>query len=301
LSSRLVQMRLSDGFKRRARVYALILGVIVVLSIVFDLRGCLEHTLAYFPIRASFTTPTGYEDVTFTTEDGLTLHGWFMPARGSSPESPAPAVLHVHGNAGNVSYHDAFSNYLPRQGISVFLFDYRSFGRSDRARGRLNRYDLARDTNAALDYLLSRPDVDPDRIALYGVSLGAAIGIPFAAEREEVRAVVALAPFASWKRVARSMLWILGSALARSGMDPIDSVGDFGDRPVLFVHGQRDVIIPISHSRDLHEAAVAAGVPSELLEVRHAGHNDLLIGDRASQRAVVEFLKRVLGEEEPEG
>src|SRR5690606_15378510 len=123
------------GSPRRAAmnfgVGALLVGALIVL----DFRGWLEARMAYFPSREAFQTPAGYEDVSFQSEGGLTLHGWFMPAVGSGPgarDERRPAIVHVHGNAGHVALHEEFSAFLTQAGFHVFLFDYRGFGRSDR-------------------------------------------------------------------------------------------------------------------------------------------------------------------------
>jgi len=249
----------------------------------------------YHPSRAAFVTPAGYEDVTFETADGLTLHGWFMPAKiepvepGDPPPS-APAVVHLHGNAGNVSSHAGFSAFLPEAGVSVLLFDYRSFGRSDRGKGLLGRDDLLVDANAALDYLLSRPDVDAQRVSVLGVSLGGVIGLSLSAQREEVSRVVSVSAFASWKGIASDHLGVLGRMIATPGLDASEAAGRLGDRPLLVVHGQNDTIVPVKHASLIADAAEAGGVQTVRLIVQERGHNDILMAGTSEAEAVARFL-----------
>lgn len=81
--------------------------------------------------------------------DGLWLHGWFMPAGGRNPgDGPAPTVLHVHGNAGDVSNHRFACDFLRDSGFNVLLFDYRGSGESDKPDGLLRREWLVEDSHA---------------------------------------------------------------------------------------------------------------------------------------------------------
>src|SRR5262245_28689172 len=122
-------------FRRRLASYLLVLtGAALMLR----LTSCVESRVLYFPSRDTFRTPAGYEDVSIRSPDGLTLHGWVMPARGVDGGARPPAVLHLHGNAGNVESHASWSESLPEHGISVLLLDYRGYGRSAPA-GSLTR------------------------------------------------------------------------------------------------------------------------------------------------------------------
>jgi uncharacterized protein len=281
--------------RRRLKVYGSLLAIIIVSWFVFDIPGLAESRLVYFPTRDAFVTPSSHEDVQFQSPDGLRLRGWLiMPPGWSAGDPPVPAVLHIHGNAGNISYHEDFSSFLPPAGYAVLLFDYRGFGRSDSPRGRLNRRFLLSDARSALDYLQTRPEVDRDRIAVYGVSLGGVLGVALAAERQDIRGVVSLAAFSSWSRIARDHFGWIGWLLARPGIDAERSIAKLAGRPVLLVHGQADDIVRADHARRLKAAADVAGVSADLVIVPEAGHNDLAIGDSATQARIVEFLGRCL-------
>lgn len=269
---------------------------LVGVSIVLDACAYLESKFIYYPTRTPFLTPRGVEDVWFETDDGLRLHGWFIPARGRKPgDAPGPAVLHVHGNAGTVADHAAFTEFLSDAGVGVLLFDYRSFGRSDAARGRLGRADLVEDADGALDYLLSRPGVDPRRVGIFGFSLGGVIGLSVAAERPEVRSVVSVAAFASWRGIAMSHAGWTGALLLRSGHDAEGSGARLGGRPLLIVHGDADTTVPVGHARRIAGTAMAAGVPIETAIVPGAGHVDVLDADHGTPDTIAAFFRRTLG------
>ncbi|GJM19404.1 MAG: alpha/beta hydrolase [Phycisphaeraceae bacterium] len=249
--------------------------------------------LAYFPSREPFVTPPGVEDVEFASADGTTLHGWFMPAFDAAPGERRPVVLHAHGNAGHVGWHAGFSAFLRERGVHVLLFDYRGYGRSDDA--RQTRRALLDDTRAALACLRARPDVDADRIGMYGVSLGGAFALPAAAEDTSVRAVVTLSAFSTWRGTAHDMLPVVGPMLIHGGLDPEDAAAGLGDRPYLIVHGDEDGVIHVRHAQRLFEAATEAGVTTELVIVPRADHNTIIDRHADARDAIGDFFVEHLG------
>ena len=120
-----------------------------------------------------------YEDVTFRTSDGLELEGWYIPS------SNGAAVISFPGRKGPQRQ----ARMLARHGYGVLLFDRRGEGESD---GDPNIYGWGgdRDIKAAIDYLQTRPDVDPDRIGGIGLSVGGELMLEAAAETDELKAVV---------------------------------------------------------------------------------------------------------------
>ena len=261
--------------------------------LIMGLTGCLEHALVYFPSTAPFTTPPGARDVTFPTEDGATLHGWFIPARGA--DGPAPTVLHTHGNAGAIPDHAEYVAWLAGHGFNVFLFDYRGYGRSDPPSGLRNRDAYIADARAALDHLLARTDVDPDRIALLGFSLGAVLGGNAAAERDEIAAVALCAGFSTWKGAAGDYLPVVGPLAMPGGRDLKDAAARLGDRPLLIVHGSADRIVKPRHAAIIADAARDAGVAVETHIEPGADHNTLLVAFPDAREAILRFLERELG------
>ncbi len=251
--------------------------------------------LFYFPSREPFDTPPGVRDVTFTASDGVKLHGWLMLPRGASVEAPVPAVLHVHGNAGDISSHAAFSDSLPDAGIAVLVFDYRSYGRSDVAPGRLRREALLEDTRAAWDALKAQPEVDGQRLGIYGVSIGGTFAAALAAEAPDAKCLCLVAPFETWPRIAGTHMPVIGPLLITPGLDPAQSVRGLGSRPLLVVHGGDDTIVPPAHGRAVVDAAAGAGVHAEFAIIAGAGHNDVVVDEPAGRAAVSGFFRTTLG------
>ncbi len=282
---------------RRARVrlkFLVWLGaVLVVLIGVVRWTSLMERIAFIHPGSTAYATPPGYEDVAFTTPDGKTLRGWFMPAKNRGEgDGPGPAVLHCHGNEGDVAAHASTSAYITQEGVSVFLFDYRGFGRSTPAR-MLTRDDLLTDAEAAYAYLRTRKDVDPARIGVFGYSLGGTYALQLAAAHSEIRCIVSIAAFCSWPRVASDFVPVLGRMLVPSGMAAEDAAAKLGLRPLLLVHGDRDEIVPYWHGKEILAVATAAHVPAELMTVAGGKHLNIFKPD-VKQR-IREFFAQKLG------
>lgn len=79
-------------------------------------------------------------------------------------------MIHVHGNAGNMSAHWPLVSWLPERNVNLFMFDYRGFGESE---GTPSQEGLQDDTKSAIDYVRHRDDVNPERLVLLGQSLAA--------------------------------------------------------------------------------------------------------------------------------
>jgi fermentation-respiration switch protein FrsA (DUF1100 family) len=147
------------------------------------------------------------EDVRFESRDGVRLAGWYVPG------SSGATVVLAHGRGGSRSDMLPHANYLHRAGFSVLLFDFRYRGDSE---GSVHTVGAKEPWNlqAAVGYLLTRSDVDHERIGVQGGSLGAVSSILAAAETPAIRGVVAEIPYAD-----------LPSAIAHSFDHPQEGVG----------------------------------------------------------------------------
>jgi dipeptidyl aminopeptidase/acylaminoacyl peptidase len=290
-----------DRSSRRLRGIVLRWCIILpAVLAVFWVTGCMER-LFYYPSGGPTPLPSGYagaESVWFDSADGTRLYGWFIPAQDGTEAAKAATIIHAHGNAGNLLDHFYFSEFLTAAGFNLFIFDYRGYGQSEGSARR--REDLIADTEAALEAMLAREDVDPQRIGLFGHSLGGSIGLNAMADRAEFRAAVITAAFTSWRQMAASALvhgdpGAVSSAVAsvfiRDHRRPIDAIARI-DRPILIMHGAADPIVPIGHGRRLAEA----GPTAELLVLPAGGHNDLRDTHLEAETAPIEFFRRHLPE-----
>ena len=268
------------------------------------LTGYME-TLFYYPAAGNTTPPSNFrniESITFISEDGTKLHGWFIPAQNQTSPSEAATILHVHGNAGNIESHIWFTEYFPQAGFNLFTFDYRGYGQSEGS--ARSRKPLIEDTNAALDALLARQDIDQSRIGMYGQSLGGAIGLNVMAQRPEIKAAVIESAFASFREVAANAVGgdppnILGRGLAKllikDGNRPVDAIKRI-NLPILIFHGTSDSIVPISHGRQLADA----GPMAELVEFEGGEHNSLRATHGQMESMAIEFFYKHLQGKRPE-
>ena len=254
------------------------------------------------PLPAHFR---GGQAVWFNSNDGTRLHGWFIPAQsklvaeGESAAALAPTIVHVHGNAGNILSHIWFTEYLPNAGFNLFLFDYRGYGQS-KGRAR-SRRPLIEDTHAAINYLLTRSDVDVRRIGMYGQSLGGSIALNVMAERQDIRAAVIESAFASWREIAACAIGgnkpgflctSISTVLISDSHRPDHAISNI-HRPVLLIHGDADTIIPVEHSRQLAKASAGS---AKLIEVPGGEHNSLRDTHPEIESLVIDFFNSALTE-----
>jgi fermentation-respiration switch protein FrsA (DUF1100 family) len=223
------------------------------------------------------------QDVWFESADGIKLFGWYV-----EQPSPSAMLLWCHGNAGNMTHRLGNLRALYRLGMSVFLFDYRGYGRSQ---GRPTEDGLYLDALAAYDYLLHNRRIRPERLVLFGRSLGGAIAGALAAQRPAMGLLLESC-FPSIEAVARHhylglpLHWLLGAAFRLEDRLPHLSL------PKLFVHGDRDDIIPIELGQRAFDAAKP---PKEFYVVRGATHNDVpSVGGKAYFAKLFEFISSVL-------
>ena len=244
----------------------------------------IENFFIFFPQRPFDFAPESfglaYEDAYFTTDDGKKLHGWFFRA-----EKSQPVILHFHGNAGNISHRlDLVQPYL-RKGLSVFLFDYRGFGRSE---GRPSEKGLYLDGMAAYDYLVQIKGILPGNMVLHGHSIGAAVAVEVALKRS-VRSVILESAFTSTKDMARTMaLFALFSPVFPAHYNNLEKVPRLRV-PKLVIHGERDEIVPFAMGQKLFEAATD---PKFFYPVKDAGHNDVfVVGGEKYLEVFAEFAR----------
>ncbi|MDE2598615.1 MAG: alpha/beta hydrolase [Rhodocyclaceae bacterium] len=223
----------------------------------------------YFPDRISYGTPAdaghACEDVRFRSADGTTLAGWFIRA---TAERPLGTVVHMHGNAQNMSAHWPYAEWLLEAGYNVFTFDYRGYGNSP---GRPEPRGLFEDAVAALDYVRSRADTA--RLCVFGQSLGGMLAIAAAAASpQDVCAVLAEAPVHSYSAWAEDQMpekeLVLDDSYCAS-----THVAALAPIPLLLLHSPGDRVVPYAHSQQL---LAAAGEPRQLVTIPDGEHNDAM-------------------------
>ncbi|RKX71533.1 alpha/beta hydrolase [candidate division WOR-3 bacterium] len=244
-----------------------------------------QERLVYFPnfpTRAITRTPEDigvqYEDVWITTEDGIRLHGWFIPG-----QSDRPVLLFCHGNAGNISHRLDAIRIFHELGVSVLIFDYRGYGQSGGSPSELGTYQ---DGEAVWEYLRRR-GFSADQIIIYGRSLGGGIATELARRRNPA-ALILEATFTSIPDLGQKLYPYLPIRLfARIRYDNLKKLKGI-NVPVLIIHSQDDELVPIEHGKKLYAAAPE---PKQFVVLR-GGHDDcFLVSEDEYRRALANFLR----------
>lgn len=248
-----------------------------------------------------------YEDVSFTTEDGVDLKGWLI--KPSHAGLKTPAIVICHGIGANKSDFTELAVVLSRRGYYVLTFDFRAHGESKGSRTSLG-YHEQKDIAAALGFLKARQGIDPKRIGIYGFSMGGAAAILAAGRHGGFSAVVVDSAFSSLRDMTRAavtgfyrlpafpflQLTMLGYELYfQTGVDavsPIKAVGKLSPIPVFIIAGDGDRLIPAENGRKLFDAAKA---PKELWIIPGADHGaTLAAAGREYEKRVGEFFDKNL-------
>jgi fermentation-respiration switch protein FrsA (DUF1100 family) len=255
-------------------------GLIVAIAFVA------QRSLLYLPDvpgRELTANPTGiglaYQDVNIETEDGVTLHGWYIAAPSSR------VLLFFHGNAGNISHRLHSIRQFHGLRLSILIIDYRGYGQSE---GRASEVGLQRDAEAAWRYLTEARGVAPDDIVIYGESLGGSVAAWLAARRP-AGALIIESAFTSVPDIAQEVYpWLPARWLARMQHATREYVHDV-HCPVLVIHSRNDEIVPFHHGENIF---AAANEPRVFLELE-GGHNDAVVLDEENYLAGIRsFLSK---------
>lgn len=245
----------------------------------------LEQKSLYYPEKKISGTPKDlgivYEDVYFKTSDGQTLNGWFTPAKGAEV-----TVLYCHGNAGNICDRLHKVQFFHELGMNFFIYDYRGYGLSS---GTPSEKGLYKDAQAAYDYLLSRPDVDKDKIVIYGKSLGGPVAADLCLNRK-ASALILEGSFASLAKRAQQLYPFLPmKLLVTQKYDTVAKVKNLRI-PKLIAHGRQDEVISFNHGEILFEAAAE---PKKFLPFKGGHNDDIYIVSAVYKAELLKFLTNV--------
>jgi fermentation-respiration switch protein FrsA (DUF1100 family) len=263
---------------------------IILLMLFIGLRR-LEYAMTYHPLPyipgPDWTPPANGEDVWFRVGDDERAHGWLVRAQ----SQPAIAtVLYCHGNSGNLTNVAWVAEDLSKHNLDVLIFDYRGYGRSE---GEItDEWGLYSDTNAAYDYLTLERSVKPEKLVLYGQSLGTTAAIDVASRRS-CRALIVDSGLSSASDMGAKAFPILPRWLHWLGKNRFESERKIANVkcPVLVTHGTNDPVIPVEQGHKLFEAARE---PKRLKIVEGGDHNLFGNGGREYLELIVGFIRETL-------
>jgi fermentation-respiration switch protein FrsA (DUF1100 family) len=280
----LTQLLKSKSWAWRIARIMIMVGLVVWFAIIVPVM-IFEEKFIYFPMKypggfwfvASMDSPKGaisptIEDCYFTAEDGVKLHGWLCtPHRNRDGKiEPVPyemTLLWFHGNAGNITMRYDLIKLLMNIPVRILIIDYRGYGKSE---GTPTEEGIYKDARAAWNYLTVERETSPDRIVIFGKSLGGAPAVDLAS-RVNAGGLIVQSSFSSAAEMSRRMMPpFIPRFMLRTKMDSATKIKNV-HCPKLFIHSTADEVVPYRLGRKLFDAAPE---PKEFYEIKGALHNE---------------------------
>lgn len=264
------------------------IGIILFLSysLILVIVYFRQDRMLYFPEKEMWQTPDNislnYDEINFKTKDGFNISGWYIPA-----EKEKGVLLFCHGNAGNISHRVDSIKIFNSLNLSVLIFDYRGYGKSE---GKPSEYGTYLDADAAWDYLVNVKRKSPESIILFGRSLGGAVAAELAM-RKKSAALIIESCFTSVPDLGKTFYpWLPIKLLSKFKYSTIDKIGSI-NCPKLIIHSPEDEIISFRHGEVLYEKAFQ---PKDFLKIK-GGHNEgFLLSGKTYSDGIKLFLEKHL-------
>lgn len=279
-------------FRKRARIFIIAgINLLVFYALVCTYLWARQSHFIFTPQREIKKTPAiyqlPYEDI-YVSIDSLNgqkerIHGWWIPAQIHSDKT----LLYLHGSAINIGANVDHARRFHNLGFSVFLVSYRGYGLSD---GQFpSEEQMYADAEAAWNYLVKQKRIEPNRIFIYGHSIGGAVAIDLAVRQPDAAGLIVEATFTSIFDMARLKyryrLLPVG-LIVEQKFDSQKKVGHL-KVPVLFIHGTKDVLVPPEMSLRLYEKTLS---PKRLTFIEDGGHNNsAAVGGEKYLRSIRQF------------
>ena len=263
--------------------------VIIIAGVYVAFAGFLfifQSSYVYYPERILSTEPgsigLSFENVSFETTDGLKLSGWFIPCEGARG-----VILFCHGNAGNISHRLDSIQIFHQLGLDVFIFDYRGYGQSG---GKPSESGTYRDADAAWRYLVEERRVNPNKIIIFGRSLGGAVAA-WQARSHTPGALILESTFTSVPDIAAKLYPYLPVKLMSRFKYDTEGYLEGVNCPVLIVHSPNDEMMPFSHGQRLFETAKE---PKEFLEISGSHNEGFITSGKRYEEGLNAFISEYL-------
>lgn len=242
----------------------------------------LERKLTFKPSRDDHGGLSGisHERIRFGQEFGLDLDGAII--QGDS----ASLVIFLHGNKHNLTRFREHYELFQRIGQSFFTFDYPGYGTSSGTPSEAGVYAAARAAYSFARYSLKAP---PERIIVYGCSMGGAVAMELCQEAETA-GLITEATFTNSREMARHLypylpLWPLLPVRFRND-EKISRI----TAPMMIIHGKRDAVVPFSMAERLH---ALSDTRAKLVLLEDANHvNCVTEGASDLQSLIQDFINR---------
>ncbi len=225
-------------------------------------------------------SPPPDAEVWWLNVGGAKIEAWLLPSF-LPHKKKTPVLIAAHGNSDTIHGLATRMDGARALGFSVLLIEYPGYGQST---GTPSQKTITEAYVTAYDKLLQTPAIDPERIVLFGQSLGGGVVTQLVANRSSI-ALILVSTFSSVKDIARDLY--LPRFLVRDPFQTDQVVLNY-HHPVLLLHGTKDTLIPSSHSNRLHHLS-----PNSQLILRQCNHNDCILDwDSFWKKDVKTFLHR---------
>lgn len=270
----------------RKKLMDVVLSVLIVYACVMALLYVNQRAMIYVPDRTP-PSPALYgvpemQPVHVTTDDGLTLEGWYKPPA----DERKSVILFFQGNAGSKGIRAFKSRIFTAEGCGFLLASYRGY---DGNPGKPSEQGLYKDARAYILWLKEQ-GVSEDRLVIYGESLGSGVTVQMALEHPGLRGIILECPYTSMAAATqRHMPLIPVYFLVRDRYSSIRKIGRV-KVPLYILHGKFDTIVPFSMGKRMFDAA---NEPKAMEIFPYGGHNDLY--SQGAGDKILRFLEHLAG------
>ncbi|MCD6583325.1 MAG: alpha/beta hydrolase [Candidatus Omnitrophica bacterium] len=248
-----------------------------------------EKRCIFYPTSEIIATPKSkgldYQEIYLLTEDGVRLNAWFIEV-----ENPLATLLFCHGNAGNISHRVEMIKMFHDVGLNVFIFDYRGYGKSQ---GRPSEKGLYQDALSSYRYLLQEKKILPQRIIIYGKSIGGNVAINLAFQAKN-GLLISDSAFTSALDMGKNLFPFLPRFFLKSILgvkfDAFSKIKEI-TIPKLIIHSKDDEIVPFKYGKKLF---IYASPPKEFY-ILNGSHNEaVFLHSREYASTVRRFIEKYL-------
>jgi pimeloyl-ACP methyl ester carboxylesterase len=234
----------------------------LILLSLFILAGCAPFESRFLrPPRTMWQAPDRAQVIDIPADEEDTIRAWLFHPQ-PPIELPVPLLIIAHGRSDSMAdYRDLAPHIADATNTAVLIYDYRGFGASSDL-DNPTRQTLIEDAHAVLEHITHRPDIDPDRIVLMGISLGAYPASAAFADTPNTRALVLWGAPTNIKALIADghddlnpITQLLAQLLVPRHREPESSLRDAPERPILIVHARDDDIVRVHHAQRLQNAA----------------------------------------------
>ena len=228
-----------------------------------------QNNLLFYPNRhykspKDVSLPMFLENI-IVAADNTSIMTWYFDG-----DYNKPAILFLHGNAGQIATFAPYIEPIAQSGYSVLLMEYRGFGNT---KGTISQKNVVHDAILAFDWLKKKGH---DRIVVYGYSFGAAFSCALSSERN-LDGLILVAPFSSLRKLVSEKPVPFAELVLKDDYLSVEYLKKYKN-PLLLIHGKKDALIPYHHTKILFDAALSEQKYMELLD--NETHPSIFFGKR---------------------